>query len=81
MIIQITNSAQCDEIKPYLISEIDLISYMIDQCVQTKGRSLLLFPINDPTNWDKQIFPEMARKIFAQIISNPLFTWIWMWRK
>ena len=75
----VTNSSHCDEIKPYLISERGLMEYMIDLCIQTKERSLLLFPINDPTNWDKQIFPEMTREIFAQIISNLISVWIWMW--
>lgn len=75
----VTNNAHCDEIKPYLVSNDGLMNYMIDLCIQTKERALLLFPINDPTNWNQQLFPEMTREIFAQIISNLISVWIWMW--
>jgi hypothetical protein len=75
----VTNKAHRELIKPFKISEGGLMKYMIDLCIQSKERSLLLFPIDDPTKWNKQVFPSMTREIFAQIISNLISVWIWMW--
>jgi hypothetical protein len=75
----VTNDEHCDEIKPYVIPDTDLMIYMIDLCIQTKERALLMFPIAAPSNWNKQVFPQMTREIFAQIISNLITVWIWIW--
>lgn len=75
----VTNNEHCDEIKPYVIPDTDLMIYMIDLCIQTKERALLMFPIAAPSNWNKQVFPQMTREIFAQIISNLITVWIWIW--
>jgi len=75
----VVNDMHCKEIKPFVIPDNDLMSYMIDLCIQTKERALLLFPIADPSNWNRDIFPEMTREIFSQAISNLISVWIWMW--
>lgn len=75
----VTNDEHCDEITTYLIPDNNLMKYMIDLCIQTKERALQLFPIGDPTNWDRQGFPAMTRDIFAQTIGNLITIWIWMW--
>lgn len=77
----VTDTTHRKLIRPYVISNDGLMNYMIDLCVQTKNRAILLFPINDPTSWDKQLFPKMTREIFAQIISNLITVWIWIWKK
>ena len=75
----VINNDHCKEIKPYIIPDDDLMSYMIDLCIQTKERALLLFPIGNPESWDKDRFPEMTREIFAQVISNLITVWVWIW--
>jgi len=75
----VNNKAHLKLIKPFKISQGDLMEYMIDLCIQSKERSLLLFPIDDPTNWNKQLFPAITRDIFAQAISNLISVWIWIW--
>ncbi|MDY7037094.1 MAG: hypothetical protein SV375_13140, partial [Thermodesulfobacteriota bacterium] len=75
----VTNNDHCDEIKPYVIPDDNLMSYMIDLCIQTKERALLLFPIASPSDWNKQLLPKLTREIFAQIISNLITVWIWIW--
>ena len=75
----VTNDDHCDEIIPYVVPDNDLMRYMINLCIQTKERALRLFPIDDPLNWDQQIFPDMTREIFAQTIGNLITVWIWIW--
>lgn len=75
----VTNDDHCAEIIPYIIPDDNLMQYMIDLCIQTKERALLLFPVDDPSNWNKQAFPEMTREIFAQTIGNLITVWIWIW--
>jgi len=81
ILFNVTNTKHCKEITPYVISNDDLMKYMIDLCIQSKKRALQLFPIDDPFNWNQQIFPEMTREIFAQAISNVITVWIWIWAK
>ena len=75
----VTNEEHCDEIVPYVVPNDDLMRYMINLCIETKESALQLFPINDPSNWNREIFPEMTRQIFAKTISNLITVWIWMW--
>ncbi|MDX9883168.1 MAG: hypothetical protein RBS73_13990 [Prolixibacteraceae bacterium] len=78
---RVINDDHCNEITPHFIADKDLMDYMIDLCIRTKERSLLLFPINDPTNWNKQLFFQLTREIFAQAISSLISVWIWIWMK
>lgn len=75
----VTNKQHCNEIIPNIIPDDDLMGYMIDLCIQTKERSLQLFPVDNPAEWNKEIFPKMTRDIFAQAISNLISIWIWIW--
>ncbi len=75
----VTNDDHCDEIIPYVIPDNNLMQYMIDLCIQTKERALQLFPIDDPFNWNQQIFSTMTREIFARTIGNLITVWIWIW--
>lgn len=75
----VSNDQHRKEIIPFVIPDDDLMNYMIDLCCQTKERSLILFPIDDPTNWNEDIFPQMTREIFAHTISNLITVWIWIW--
>jgi hypothetical protein len=77
----VTNNKHCKEIKPYVIADNDVMKYMIDLCIQSKKRALQLFPIDNPINWNEEIFPEMTREIFARSISNLITVWIWIWTK
>ncbi len=52
ILFNVTNKSHCDEIKPYVIPDDDLMEYMIDLCIKTKERALPLFPIGDPFNYD-----------------------------
>jgi hypothetical protein len=81
IIFNVTNTKHCKEIKPFVIADNDLMKYMIDLCVRSKERALLLFPIDNPCNWNQQIFPKMTRQIFAQAIANLITVWIWIWDK
>ncbi len=75
----VTSKSHCDEIKPYVIPNDDLMKYMINLCIQTKERALALFPIGDPLNYDQQLFHTVTRDIFAQAIGNLITIWIWIW--
>ena len=75
----VTNEEHCDEIVPYVVPNDDLMRYMINLCIETKESALQLFPIDDPSNWNREIFPEMTRQIFARTIGNLITVWIWMW--
>ena len=75
----VTNRAHCKEIIPYVIPRNDLMSYMIELCIPTKERALLLFPKDGPDNWKMEDLEKMTREIFAQIISNIITVWIWIW--
>ncbi len=79
ILFDVTNDKHCGEIIPYVIPDNDLIDYMINICIRTKERALILFPIDDPMNWNKEVFPQMTREIFADIISNLISVWIWIW--
>ncbi len=76
----VTNELHCKEITPFVIPKGDLMNYMINLCIETKEKSLILFPVDDPSNYNKDIFPQMTRDIFAQAISNLITIWIWIWR-
>ena len=54
----VTNDDPCDEIIPYVIPDNDLMRYMINLCIQTKERAHQLFPIDNPVDWNRQIFPK-----------------------
>ncbi|MBN2104687.1 hypothetical protein JW835_11665 [bacterium] len=75
----VINDEHRGKIRPYVIPDNDLMRYMIDLCIQSKERALLLFPIAAPLKWNKSLFPKMTREIFAQAISNLITVWIWIW--
>ncbi len=75
----VTNDAHCDEIVPHVVPNNNLMKYMIDQCIETKESALRLFPVDDPFNWDRQVFHKMTREIFARTIGNLITVWIWIW--
>ncbi len=79
VLFNVTNNDHCDEIITYVIPDDNLMKYMIDLCIQTKERALLLFPIGDPLNYDEQLLHTMTREIFAQAIGNLITIWIWIW--
>jgi hypothetical protein len=75
----VTNKEHCREIVHYIISNDDLMNFMIGLCIETKEKALRLFPIGDPENWDQQNFPIMTREIFAQAIGSLITVWFWIW--
>ncbi len=75
------NEDHLAEIKPLLISDKDILGYMIATCISTKKRSLDLFPTPSPDNWNKTGFPVMTREIFAETIGALISVWIWIWLK
>jgi hypothetical protein len=59
------------------------LTYCFVLCVfrlpgNSKERSLKLFPINNPKQWDKTAFPAMTREIFAEAIGNLITIYLWM---
>ncbi len=77
----LANKAHCAEIKPFLIGDKDFLSHIINTCTNTKNRSLELFPIDSPDNWNKAAFPQLTRAIFSDTISTLISVWIWIWLK
>ncbi|VAV85486.1 hypothetical protein MNBD_DELTA01-1168 [hydrothermal vent metagenome] len=75
------NKDHLAEIKPLLISDKDVLGYMINTCIRTKDRSLDLFPVASPDNWNEAGFPAMTREIFAETIGTLISVWIWIWLK
>lgn len=75
----VINKEHRNEITTYVIPDGNVMKYMIDMCIQTKERSLQLFPIDDPFNWSEDILFAMTREIFAQTIGNLITVWIWIW--
>ena len=76
----VTNAGHCKEIKPFVIPRDDLMDYMINLCIETKERSLDLFPIDNPSNYDEDKFKDLTRVIFAEAISSLITIWIWIWK-
>ena len=66
-------------IRPYTLTDKSMMEFMVDICVQSKERSLKLFPINNPDKWDLEAFPGMTREIFAEAIGNLITIYLWMW--
>lgn len=81
ILFDVTNDEHYNEIIPILITERDLMNFMISLCIQSKEKALKLFPIDNPNSWNKQDFPQITREIFSQIISNLISIWIWIWMK
>jgi hypothetical protein len=68
-----------DLIKPYAIPDMGLMDFMIDICVQAKERSLKLFPINNPSQYNQAALPALTREIFADAIGDLITVYLWMW--
>ena len=66
---------------PHTIGDRDMMDFMIDLCVASKERSLRLFPIDNPAQWDKNTLPGLTREIFAGAIGNLISIYLWMWGK
>ncbi len=79
VLFDVTDNRHCNEIITYVIPNDNLMNYMIELCIQTKERALLLFPIEDPFNYDQQLLHTITREIFAQAIGNLISIWIWIW--
>jgi hypothetical protein len=75
----LTNKNDLKLIRPYSLTDRNMMEFMVDICVQSKERSLKLFPINNPTQWDQTAFPAMTREIFAEAIGNLITIYLWMW--
>ncbi len=56
-----------------------LMDYMITLCTRTKRRSLELFPVDSPSEWDKGAFPGLTRRVFADAIGDLVSVWVWIW--
>ena len=66
-------------IRPYSLGDRSMMEFMVDICTQSKERSLKLFPIDNPNQWDLDQFPGMTREIFAEAIGNLITIYLWMW--
>jgi len=73
------NSADLNIFCPRSIGDRDMMEFMVDICVKSKERSLKLFPMENPTEWNQTDFPAITREIFADAISNLISIYIWMW--
>ncbi|MCP4605339.1 MAG: hypothetical protein GY847_33270 [Proteobacteria bacterium] len=75
----VKNRAHREEIRPTLISDRVLMNFIITICACAKKRSLLFFPVDDPNNWNQDLFPLLTRDIFADAISVLISVWLWIW--
>jgi hypothetical protein len=66
-------------IRPYSIGDRSMMDFMADICVQSKERSLKLFPMDNPRQWDQAAFPAMTREVFAEAMGNLITIYLWMW--
>jgi hypothetical protein len=66
-------------VRPVTIGERDMMTFMVDICVAAKLRSLKLFPVESPKEWNQADFPALTRDIFADTIGNLISVWLWMW--
>jgi hypothetical protein len=66
-------------IRPYSIGDRSMMDFMADICVQSKERSLKLFPMDNPSQWDQAAFPAMTREVFAEAMGNLITIYLWMW--
>ena len=56
-----------------------MMEFMIDIYVNSKERSLKLFPMEKPTEWNQTDFLAITREIFADALFNIISIYIWMW--
>ncbi|MBN1127746.1 MAG: hypothetical protein JXA71_02095 [Chitinispirillaceae bacterium] len=66
-------------IRPYSLTDRGMMDFMVDICTQSKERSLKLFPLDNPAQWDQTAFPAITREVFAETISNLITIYLWMW--
>ena len=75
----LSNKNDVKLIRPYTLSDTGLMDFMVDICVNSKERSLKLFPLNNPAQYDAAVFTAMTRDIFADAISDLITIYLWMW--
>ena len=51
-------------------------NYMLTICTKSKDHSTALFPLEDPNNWSRACFPDIARQIFAESVGNLISVWL-----
>ncbi|HQL71308.1 MAG TPA: hypothetical protein PLA77_10785 [Bacteroidales bacterium] len=84
IVFDIFNPAHIGLIKPELIAENDLMEFMLKKCVNTKEKSLILFPFDKPEEWGNESMNRVkaeTRQIFAGAIADLISVWLWIWMK
>jgi hypothetical protein len=79
--MRVTAKNDVARIKPVTIPDRGLMEFMIDVCIRTKQRSLRLFPVTAPSNYDQTVFPSLTQEIFTDAVSTLISLWVWMWRE
>jgi hypothetical protein len=59
----------------------DIMDYMIDICIESKKRSLRLFPVDHEDKPVMDDFGEFTREIFSHAIGNVASIWMCIWAK
>ncbi|MCK4537598.1 MAG: hypothetical protein KAV42_02245 [Candidatus Krumholzibacteria bacterium] len=59
----------------------DIMDYMIDLCIESKKRSLRLFPVDHNDKPVMDDFGEFTREIFSHAIGNVASIWMCIWAK
>ena len=67
------------QIIPTHIGDRALMDFMIAVCTKSKDRSLELFPVNNPNQWNRDLLPGLTRDIFADAIADLTSVWLWVW--
>jgi len=75
----VNSTADRKAIKTYVYDRRNLMEHAIDICIKSKERSLLLFDIADPGDYDKELFKTMTREIVADAIGCLISIWVCMW--
>ncbi|MCP4580493.1 MAG: hypothetical protein GY839_02665 [candidate division Zixibacteria bacterium] len=75
----VSNELHRNEIKTYIFKRKSLMRSVVNICIDSKNRSLILVKSKNPETYDKTIFPDMTREIFSAAIGNLISIWVCIW--
>ncbi|MEE9444007.1 MAG: hypothetical protein V3V99_15190 [candidate division Zixibacteria bacterium] len=79
----VDNSADVKKIKTYAVPRNKLMDFMVELCIKTKKRSLVLFPPENPDPDNNEDYEaklrELTPKIFADAIGSVISIWMCIW--
>jgi hypothetical protein len=75
----VMNKSHQKEINTVLFSRNTLLSDVVDICIKSKERSLVLFDPDDPVYPPRDVVRNMTREIFSSAIGNLVSIWACIW--